>query len=105
MNVLKPLFAPQCVFAGDEKPVHPVALDDQSNFYLRYFSNPFARRRMPSSTFSIEEAKEILSGPESFLSEWRDFFTVLRMLQYRVAVDHPELAKTITDAQRISPFR
>ena len=54
---------------------------------------------------TIEEAKEILSGPESFLSEWRDFFTVLRMLTCRIAVDHPELAKAITDAQRISPFR
>jgi Zn-finger nucleic acid-binding protein len=54
---------------------------------------------------TIQEAKEILSGPESFLSEWRDFFTVLRMLQYRVIVDHPELTRAITDAQRISPFR
>jgi len=54
---------------------------------------------------TIEEAKEILSGPESFISEWRDFFTVLRMLQYRLLVDHPEVAKAITDAQRISPIR
>ncbi len=54
---------------------------------------------------TIEEAKEILSGPESFLSEWRDFFTVLRMLTCRIGIDHPDLARAITDAQRISPFR
>jgi len=54
---------------------------------------------------TIEEAKEILSGPESFLSEWRDFFTVLLMLKYRICAENPELAQAIIDAQRISPFR
>ena len=54
---------------------------------------------------TIQEAKEILSGPESFLSEWRDFITVLRMLEYRVAAGHPDLANAIIAAQRIGPFR
>ena len=31
---------------------------------------------------SVEEAKEILTGPESFFSEWKDFATVLRIMQY-----------------------
>ncbi len=39
----------------------------------------------------------------SDLSRWHDFFTVLPMLQSRMAVDHLELAKAIPDAQRMSP--
>ena len=46
---------------------------------------------------SIREAKELFNGPETFLSEWRDFKTVLWLLELRFFVEHPGLMKTITN--------
>jgi Zn-finger nucleic acid-binding protein len=54
---------------------------------------------------SLEEAVEILTGPERMLSEWRDFRTVLRMLQYRVLTGNVALTKALADIQRGSPFK
>jgi Zn-finger nucleic acid-binding protein len=54
---------------------------------------------------TLQEAKEIITGPERFISEWRDFLTVLRFLEYRVFIDNPKLRKTIADIQRDSPIR
>ena len=54
---------------------------------------------------SIEEAKEIVTGPESFLSEWKDFSTVLRMMQYRLFVEKPKLLDTVTSIQQANPFK
>jgi len=53
---------------------------------------------------SLEEAKELIIGPESFISEWKDLATVLRMLEYRFFAEHPTLMTKITDIQRRSPF-
>jgi len=52
---------------------------------------------------SLEEAKEIITGPESFISEWKDFMTVLRMLQYRFFVEHPKLQDTVIAIQKAFP--
>lgn len=54
---------------------------------------------------SLEEAKEIIAGPESFSSEWKDFVTVCRMMQYRLFVENPGLLETATTIQRASPFK
>lgn len=56
-------------------------------------------------TSSIDEAKEILNGPESFLSEWKDFTTVLNLLQIRLFVEQPKLVETINSIQKASPIR
>ena len=56
-------------------------------------------------TATLEEAREILRGPESFISEWRDFLTVLRMLQYRVLAENPQLSRAVAEIQRSSPIR
>jgi Zn-finger nucleic acid-binding protein len=53
---------------------------------------------------SLEEAKELVTGSEGFLSEWRDFTTVLRMLQYRLLSENPVLGRALTDVQNRSPF-
>jgi len=45
---------------------------------------------------SIKEAKKLFTGHESFLSEWRDFKTVLWLLELRFFVEHPRLMKTVT---------
>lgn len=49
---------------------------------------------------TIEEAKEILSGPESFFSEWKDFSTILRFLQYRFLSLHPEVHDSLVKFQQ-----
>jgi len=54
---------------------------------------------------SLEEAKEILTGPESFLSEWRDFITVCRMMNYRLLTENPRLLDTMTAIQRANPIQ
>jgi Zn-finger nucleic acid-binding protein len=54
---------------------------------------------------TIEEAKEIITGPESFISEWKDFVTVLRLMQYRFFVEHPKLLDAIVVIQKATPFR
>ncbi len=56
-------------------------------------------------TSSIEEAKEIISGPESFLSEWKDFSTVLSLLQIRLFIENPKLVESISSIHKVSPIR
>jgi hypothetical protein len=53
---------------------------------------------------SMEEAKEIISGDEGFISEWKDFLTVTRLLQYRVLVDNPILANALVALLSSRPF-
>ncbi len=53
---------------------------------------------------SLEEAKELVTGSESFLSEWRDLSTVLRMLQYRIFGDKPGLGRALAEFQAKTQF-
>jgi len=36
---------------------------------------------------TLQEAKEIITGPEGFISEWKDFLTVLRFFNTRLRVE------------------
>jgi Zn-finger nucleic acid-binding protein len=54
---------------------------------------------------SIEEAKEIVTGPESFLSEWKDFTTILHMMELRMFVEHPRLLDKVMNIERTFPIR
>ncbi len=54
---------------------------------------------------SIEEAKEIVTGPEGFISEWKDFTTVLRMMQFRLFVENPNLLDTVMTIQKNLPIK
>jgi len=54
---------------------------------------------------SLNEAKEVISGPENLLSEWQDFLTVLRMLEYRVLSENPRVARALAAIQAADPFR
>lgn len=56
-------------------------------------------------TSSLEEAKEIVTGPESFVSEWKDFSTVLKLLETRLFIEKPGLADAINSIQKASPIR
>ncbi len=54
---------------------------------------------------SLREAKQVLSGPETLASEWRDFRTVLRLLEYRVLSGNPAVARALAAIQIADPFR
>ena len=53
---------------------------------------------------SLAEAKEIVTGSEGIISEWKDFATVLRMLQYRVLSGNPNLQDALVKLSQSSPF-
>ena len=40
---------------------------------------------------AIQEAIELLNGPESLVSEWRDFKQVVRLMNLRLFVEEPQL--------------
>jgi uncharacterized protein len=50
---------------------------------------------------SIREAREIFSGPESFSSEWKDFSTILRLMENRLFVEHPSLLSALRRIQKL----
>ena len=52
---------------------------------------------------SLEEAKEIVIGDEGFISEWKDFLTVTRFLQYRVFVSNSKIPKALVALQSSAP--
>jgi Zn-finger nucleic acid-binding protein len=53
---------------------------------------------------SLEEAKEIITHPEGIVHEWKDFTTVLRLMNYRFFVEHPTLQKITTEIQNRFPL-
>ena len=53
---------------------------------------------------TAREAVEIIAGPESFMSEWKDFSTFFRMLQYRILVEKPGLHDTLVNIQKANPM-
>lgn len=53
---------------------------------------------------ALEEAKELVTGPESFISEWRDLATVVRMLELRILTANPKLQQSLESIQRRAPF-
>jgi len=54
---------------------------------------------------SVTEAKEIFTGPESFLSEWKDFTSVYRMMVLRLFAEHPKLMDTMLEIQKVNPIK
>ncbi|MFC1569298.1 zf-TFIIB domain-containing protein [bacterium] len=52
---------------------------------------------------TLNEAKELLTGHESFLSEWKDFSTILRFLEYRILSLKPQIHDTLVSFQN-NPF-
>ncbi len=54
---------------------------------------------------SLDEAMELFTGDEGFISEWKDLLTVVRLLQYRVLVENPKVAELLIALQSTSPFK
>ena len=63
--------------------------------------------RMPASELlgeALREAAEVVKGPESIWSEWRDVGRVLDLLKLRVMVEHPRIAKLFLGFEEGTPF-
>ena len=56
-------------------------------------------------TSSLQEAKEIISGPESISSEWKDLSTVIRLMQYRLFLENPRLLDNLIEIQKGLPIQ
>lgn len=54
---------------------------------------------------SIREARDIVTGDEGLASDWKDFLTVTRLLQYRIFAENPKLAELIVALQATNPLR
>lgn len=53
---------------------------------------------------SLQEGKEIFTSKEGVIAEWKDFTTVLRLLQYRLFAEKPRLLRELLDAQGGAPI-
>lgn len=54
---------------------------------------------------AIEEAKEILTGPENVISEWKDFSAVTKLLQLRFFAENPKLMDALLAFQKNFPLK
>ncbi len=64
--------------------------------------------RRPASDYlrtAVHEARQLLTGPQPLVDEWRDLRTVLRLLEYRVLSEHPGLHQRLLALQASNPFR
>ena len=53
---------------------------------------------------SLQQAKEMLTSPDSIISEWQDFKTVLGLLKNRIFIEHPKLKSLIVGMQKSLPL-
>ena len=53
---------------------------------------------------SIDEAAELITGPESRVSEWKDLAAVLKLLSLRFTIDHPAIKGLLLSLGRSSPL-
>jgi len=49
---------------------------------------------------AVKEGVQIITGPDSVASEWKDFVTVLRLMQYRMFIENKTLQRAITSVQK-----
>jgi Zn-finger nucleic acid-binding protein len=54
---------------------------------------------------SLKEAKDLAVGGEGFASEWNDFHSVTRLLQYRILAENPRVAELLLALQTSTPFK
>ena len=64
-----------------------------------------AKRPLEYLKATLTEAKEIITGKEGLISEWRDFCTTAWLMQLRVFAENPNLANAILTFQRNNPVQ
>ena len=52
----------------------------------------------------LQQAKVMLSNPDSIISEWQDLKTVLGLLKHRIFIRHPKLNSLIAGLQKSLPL-
>jgi Zn-finger nucleic acid-binding protein len=52
----------------------------------------------------LQQAKEMLTRPDSIISEWQDLKTVLELLKHRIFIEHPKLKSLIVGLQKSLPL-
>lgn len=60
---------------------------------LEHVANSLSAREYEQA--AVEQLKEVISGPESHMSEIRDFLAVFRALKRRIGVEHAGLADAL----------
>ena len=53
---------------------------------------------------SLQQAKEMLTNPDSIISEWQGLKTVLGLLKHRIFIEHPKLKGLIVGLQKSLPL-
>ena len=53
---------------------------------------------------SLQQAKEMLTSSDSFVSDWQDLKTVLQLLKHRIFIEHPKLKNIIVGLQKSLPL-
>lgn len=53
---------------------------------------------------SLRQAKEVLTSPDSLISEWQDLQSVLALLKHRIYIQHPKLKSLIIKLQKSLPL-
>jgi hypothetical protein len=54
---------------------------------------------------ALTQGREVLTGGEGIASEWKDFASVVRLLEYRILAENPRLAEVLSALQASSPLR
>jgi len=52
----------------------------------------------------LQQAKDMLTRPDSVISEWQDLKTVLELLKHRIFIQHPKLKSLIVGLQKSLPL-
>ena len=52
---------------------------------------------------SLNEAGELITGDKNLSEEWRDFTTILRLMQYRLYAEKPAWLRSVMAGQIVSP--
>ena len=53
---------------------------------------------------SLQQAKELVTRPDSILSEWQDLKSVFKMLKHRLFINNPKLKSLILGLQKSLPL-
>jgi Zn-finger nucleic acid-binding protein len=53
---------------------------------------------------SLQQAKEMLTSPDTIISEWQDLKTVLELLKHRIFIEHPKLKSLIVGLKKSLPL-
>ena len=50
---------------------------------------------------TLKEAKDLVTGPETFVSEWRDLMSVIRLFKYRIITDNPRFHTALQNLPKV----